>query len=223
MALVGFCGSRSLPSASSALVAGVVGSVLRSGRGVGVGCALGADALVVSSVLAVPGAASRLSIFAAFGPVSPPWPAPRVSAAGASSAVSSVSGVAEDLAAGASVSWWSGGGCAVPLAGRLASRSSALVCAVASCSPGAGLVGFVSSPCPVGVVPSPSPSRCFSGAGSGSWATLALAAGLGLPVVVFPADLPASALPVSSWGGSWAPLAGAWSGGFRFVPPASLF
>ena len=223
MSLVGFCGSRSLPPSSSALVASIVGSVLRSGRGVAAGCALGADALVVSSVLAVPGVASRLSVFAAFGPVSPPWPAPRVSAPGASLSVSSVPGVASALAAGASVSWWSGGGPAVPLAGRLASRSSALVRAVASSGPGAGFVGFVSSPCPAGVVPSPSPSRCFSGAGSGSWATLALAAGLGLPVVVFPIGFASSVLPISSWGGSWAPLTGAWSGGFRFVSPASLF
>ncbi len=98
--------------------------------------------------------------------------------------------------------------------------------AVFSSGPGAGLVGFVSSPCPVVVVPSSSPSRCFSGAGSGSWASLALAVGLGLPVVAFPVAFPPSALPVSSWGGSWAPLAGAWSGGFRFVgppPPVSLF
>ncbi|MDP9484498.1 MAG: hypothetical protein M3Q49_01680 [Actinomycetota bacterium] len=225
MALVGFCGSRSLPPESSALVAGVVRSVLRSGRGIGVGCALGADALVVSSALAA-GAASRLSIFAAFGPVSPPWPASRVSAPGASSAVSSVPGVAEAIAAGASVRWWAGGGPSVPLSSRLASRSSALVCTVASSGDRVGLVGFVSSPCPSAVVPSASPSRCFSGSGSGSWATLALAAGLGIPVVVFPVGLPPSALPVSSWGGSFSPLAGAWSGGFRFVgppPPASLF
>ena len=107
-----------------------------------------------------------------------------------------------------------------------ARRSAALVSAVSSSGPGAGFVGFVSSPCPPGVAPSPSPSRCFSGAGSGSWASLALAAGLGLPVVVFPVELTSSVLPFSSWGGSWAPLAGAWSGGFRFVgppPPASLF
>lgn len=102
-----------------------------------------------------------------------------------------------------------------------ACRSAAVVSAVSSSGPGAGLVGFVSSPCPPGVVPSPSPSRCFSGAGSGSWASLALAAGLGLPVVVLPVGLPASALP-SSWG-SWSPLAfpgsrSAWAGGFRFAP-----
>lgn len=221
--LVGFCGSRSLPASASALVAGVVGSVLAARRGVGVGCALGGDALVVSSALAWgPGAASRLSVFAAFGPVSPPWPAACVSAPGASSAVSSISGVAAALSAGASVSWWAGGGSAVPLAGRLASRSAALVSAVAASGVGRGFVGFVSSPCPAGLGPSASPSACFSGFGSGSWGSLALAAGLGLPVVVFPvgalADL--SALP-ASWG-SWSSLASsglgsAWAGGFRLV------
>ena len=122
--MVGFCGSRALPSSAgvSALVAGVVGSVLSGGRNVAVGCATGGDALVVSSALSA-GASSRLRVFAAFGPVSPPWPDTRVFAPGASSSLSSVSGVAGALTAGASVSWWAGGGPSVPLAGRLASRS----------------------------------------------------------------------------------------------------
>jgi hypothetical protein len=217
--MVGFCGSRDLPvsAADSALVAGVVGSVLAAlpHRDVAVGCAVGGDALLVSAALAA-GASSRLRLFAAFGPVSPPWPAARVFAPGASSSVSSVSGVAGALAAGASVSWWAGGGPEVPLAGRLASRSAVLVSAVAASGAGRGFVGFVSSPCPVGLGPSSSSSACFSGTGSGSWASLALASGLGLPVVVFPVGLPALALP--AWAGSWVPVAGAWSGGFRFVP-----
>ena len=49
VSLVGFCGSRSLPASSSSLVSSVVGSVVASGRGVAVGCASGADALVRSS------------------------------------------------------------------------------------------------------------------------------------------------------------------------------
>jgi hypothetical protein len=230
--MVGFCGSRTLPlsAADSALVSGVVGSVLSGGRGVAVGCAVGADALVVSSVFAL-GASSWLRVFAAFGHVSPPWPAARAFAPGASSSVSSVSGVADALAAGASVSWWAGGGPSVPLAGRLASRSSALVSAVAASGAGPGFVGFVSSPCPAGLGPSPSPSACFSGSGSGSWASLALASGLGLPVVVFPVGAlvsvgSAGALP-APWG-LWAPLgssgsSSAWSGGFRLVPASPAF
>ncbi len=170
MTLIGFCGSRSLPASSGALVSRVVGSVLRSGRGVAVGCAPGADALVRC-------AAPYASVFRA-----------------------SSFGVGRS---------------------SFARRSAALASAVSSSGRGAGFVGFVSYPCPPGVVSSPLPSRCFSGAGSGSWASLALAAGLGLPVVVFPVGFPSSALP-SSWGGSWSPLAGvAWSGGFRFVPAPS--
>ena len=231
--MVGFCGSRNLPvsAAASALVAGVVGSVLAEvpRRGVAVGCAVGADALV-SSVLAL-GASSRLRVFAAFGPVSAPASLPaRVFAPGAYSSVSSVSGVAGAVATGASVSWWAGGGPSVPLAGRLASRSAALVSAVAASGAGRGFVGFVSSPCPAGLGPSSSPSACHSGSGSGSWATLALAAGLGLPVVVFPFGALVSggfadALP-ASWG-SWAPLASSgssssWSGGFRLEPASPV-
>lgn len=127
------------------------------------------------------------------------------------------------LAAGASVSWWAGGGPAVPLAGRLASRSAALVSAVAASGAGRGFVGFVSSPCPAGLGPSASPSACFFGSGSGSWGSLALAVGLGLPVVVFPVGALASAdaLP-ASWG-SWSSLAPpasgpTWAGGFRLAP-----
>ena len=93
VALIGFSGSRSLPASASPLVAGVVRSVLRSGRGVAVGCCLGTDRLALSAALGVPGAAPRLSVFAAFGPVPPPWPAPRVSAPGSSRSVSWPSGV----------------------------------------------------------------------------------------------------------------------------------
>ena len=46
MAFVGFCGSRRLSACWSGLVSRVVASVLVSGRGVAVGCASGADALV---------------------------------------------------------------------------------------------------------------------------------------------------------------------------------
>ena len=70
MARVGFCGSRSL--VCSPLVAPVVGSVLASGRGVAVGCAAGADALVraaapgcaVFSVAAFPGLPARAALAA---------------------------------------------------------------------------------------------------------------------------------------------------------------
>lgn len=61
LSLVGFCGSRSLPSPSSALVSRVVGAVLAApgDLGVAVGCCVGADQAVISSVLAVPDAASQ--------------------------------------------------------------------------------------------------------------------------------------------------------------------
>ena len=110
MSLVGFCGSRSLPPSATPLVAGVVSSVLSSRRSVAVGCCVGADACVLSAVLAA-GAAPRLCVFAAFGPVSPPCgTASRVEAPGASRSLSWPSRVGAALRAGASVRWWSGGG-----------------------------------------------------------------------------------------------------------------
>lgn len=48
-ALVGFCGSRSLPPRFVGAVASVVAAVLAAGRGVAVGCAGGADAFVRSA------------------------------------------------------------------------------------------------------------------------------------------------------------------------------
>jgi len=101
-----------------------------------------------------------------------------------------------------------------------ARRSVALVRAVASSGSGAAFCGFVSSPCPAGLVPSPSSSACFCGLGSGSWASLAFAAGLGLPVVVFPCGFPAASLP-ASWG-VWSPAVAPFGGGFLLSPPARL-
>ena len=220
MSLVGLCGSRTLPTSQAPRLSGVVSSVLASHRPLAVGCCVGVDAAVVRQALRA-GAASRLSVFCAFGPVSPPWPAARVTAPGASSSVSSVSGVAAALAAGASVSPWSGGGPAVPLAGRLAGRSAALVSAVAASGPGCGLVAFATSESPPHLRPSSSPAVAFSGHGSGSWGSLALAVGLALPVVVFPFDpsgYGVGPVPPSSWGGVWVPVERpGWVGGFRFV------
>jgi len=88
--------------------------------------------------------------------------------------------------------------------GAFAARSSALVRQVAGA--GGVLVGFVSSPCPVGVVPA---SSWRSGASvSGSWSSLALAAGLGAGVVVFWCGPGAPLLPC--WGGGWVPTGRGW-------------
>lgn len=216
MVLIGFCGSRALPPSASSLVSAVAARVLSSrlSPNIAVGCCVGLDQRVVSTVISA-GEASRLFVFAAFGPASPPGKAP-----GASASISWPSGVAAALAAGASVSWWSGGDPAVPLHARLAGRSAALVFAVATSGPGACLVAFVRDPCPPHLRPTASASAAFSGHGSGSWGSLALAAGLGLPVVVFPLH-PSGygpALPIL-WPGSWSPInRPSLAAAFRFVP-----
>ncbi len=183
VALVGFCGSRSLPSAFSPLVASCVSSVVSAGRGVAVGCASGADRFALS---AARGLGAPVSLFSAS-------------------------------------SFGSG-------RGSFARRSAALVSAVGASGAGCGLVGFVSSACPVGLFPSVSASRCFSGFGSGSWASVAFAVGSVVPVVVFPcvaSGVSASLVFPSSWSGSWVSAgSGVWSSGFRFVPilsPGLLF
>ncbi len=61
-ALVGFCGSRSLPSAFSPLVFSCVSAVVAAGRGVAVGCASGADRFALSAARA---AGASVSLFSA--------------------------------------------------------------------------------------------------------------------------------------------------------------
>lgn len=193
--VVGFCGSRSLPSSAAPLVAGVVRACLAGGSVVAVGCAAGADLLALSTVLSV-GAAPRLSVFCAFGPGG-------VGAAGSASAVAEVAAAAT---AGAAVSWWAGGSASVPLRGRLAARSLALVRSLAT---GGGLlVAFVSA-----LPSSPFGGGDFPACGSGSWSSVAAAVRLGVPVAVFPIGIAADLPALPGGPGSWVPgpWAGSWS------------
>jgi hypothetical protein len=197
---VGFSGALS-PASSSLAALGLVVAAVPASADTVVGCAAGIDQAALSALVAA-GAAARLSVFAVFGPVSPSWPAARVSAPGAWSG-SAVAAVAAALHAGAAVSWWAGGGPAVPLAGRLAMRSAA---AVQACARAGGVwCSFPSSACPAGLRPSSSSAACFSGRGSGSWASLALALGRGLPAIVF---LPVGTSALAGWG--LASASGAW-------------
>jgi hypothetical protein len=129
---VGFCGSRSLPASAKPLVVSVVSSVLSgSSARLVVGCSVGADALVLSSV--PQSSLSRVSVFAAFG----------FSGRGACS-LSAVPVVAAAGQGGAFVNWWSGGRLSVPLRLRLAKRSLALVQFIARRR--SALVCFLASP-----------------------------------------------------------------------------
>jgi hypothetical protein len=201
--LIGFAGSRFLPPGTADLIVQVVASLLRRGCGLAVGCAVGADAAVISAAVAA-GAAARLAVFAAFG----------VAGAGAwhGSAVAAVQSAAS---AGASVAWLAGGDLRVPLPGRLAQRSAAMV---AACAGGGGLVAFPAAACPTGLLP----AGRWQPSGSGTWSSLALAAGIGLTVVVFPLGWPADQLP--AWPGDWSPAGatGVWAAGWRFSPAVQL-
>ncbi len=190
MALVGFFGSRSLPS--SPLVSRVVASVLASGRGVAVGCASGGDALALSAALA---AGSSPLVFAVGGPSGAGfW---RGSALGL---------VRRAAAAGCPVRWWAGGAASLSLRRRLRARSVAFVAAVSASGPGAGLVGFVRG----GWSASP---------GSWGSVGSALAAGLpvvvfpvGCPVSAFPCSFRGVGRV------RWLPAgSGVWAAGFRAV------
>ncbi len=101
MSFVSFGGSRVLSRSFFPLVSQVVAACLLRGFAVRVGCARGADAAVVSAVLAC-SAAARLSVFCAGSPRS---------------------GVRAASAAGARVVSWAGGCSSLPAVARLAIRS----------------------------------------------------------------------------------------------------
>ena len=150
-------------------------SYVRSGGMLVVGCARGADALVVEAVLSA-GYASQLHIFAIGGEDG------RGFSRGARGA--SVALIQEAAGAGATMHWWAGGGPEVPITGRLVKRSCAAV-SFTHAQGGRGVMGFVDS----------LPGRPWVGrglwrsCGSGTWSTLAAAAWLGLPTFVCPVGL----------------------------------
>ena len=168
-------GSRCLPPGGASVVSFALAAV--SPVAVSVGCCLGADAVALGCL-----APSRLRVFAAFGP--------RGAGACRWSAVAAVSVCA---ALGARVSWWAGGGLAVPLPARLAARTRAVVGAASS-----GLLLFPASP-----------------SSRGSWLAARLALARGLPVVAFPLGFAPGELPALGRG-AWQPAS--WRGGWRWVP-----
>ena len=131
--VVAVAGSRSLPPGGRALVGAVCRALMGAGLSLSVGCCVGADAVALAAVVAA-GRASRLSVFAAFGP----------GGAGACS-LSAVPVVLSAARAGAAVSWLAGGPLSVPLARRLVARSAAVVAAAS-----VGAVVFFGSPSSAG-------------------------------------------------------------------------
>ena len=216
VALVGFAGSRSLPSVSApgGLVSRVVGSVVASGHPVAVGCCVGADAAVLSARLRLgfPSSSSghQLVLFSVGGPASGGsfvsrlaslsgfWRGSALGHVRAAAALSVSPG--HGCVAPVSVRWWAGGAASVPLGRRLPRRSRALVSELARS--GGVLVAFVG------------PGRSVGTAGTvrAAWAA-------GVPVFVFPVGCSASVLPPVS-GARWVRCsgsAGVWSRAFRLV------
>ncbi len=221
-AVVGFTGSRLLPSAPHphGLVHQVVGSVIASGRHISTGCASGADSAVIVATLQHH-AAPSLTVHAAFGPGQPQHPS--LPPWHGSWRFSGIPAVRAAAAAGAHVYWFAGAPSAdatwggnFKLVARLSRRSQHLVRSVASGAfQGAGLIAFVAAPPPRPVRVGSSWSPC----GSGTWSTVAMSAGCGLPVLVFPVGFSPAALPPLGTG-RWQPAAvsGLWSRAWRWQP-----
>jgi len=143
---IGFCGSRSLPESARPLVSSIVSTVCSGFPAhpvqLAVGCSVGADALVISSVPRH--MLSRLTVFSAFG-----------FGGRGSCSLSAVPAVLAASRGGARIRWWAGGLPSVPLNQRLALRSVALVRFLARHAssfggltqhPPSALVCFLSSP-----------------------------------------------------------------------------
>ncbi len=178
--VVAVAGSRVLPASGSALVVRVAADLAAGGAAFVVGCCTGADAALLS---AVPGSVppSLVQCFAAFGP----------GGVGAGQ-FSAVAALASFAGSGGSVQWWAGGPASVPLRGRLATRTRAVIASAT-----VGLVVFFSSPNSRGSVLA---CRC--------------AVKQGLPVVAFPVGFSPSDLPVFG-SGSWVDYGG--FGGFKWL------
>lgn len=125
--MVGFCGSRNLRIEASRLITEVVRDVLNAGSFIHVGCCVGTDEMVLSSVIDLE-AFDSCKVFSAFGPDG-------LGACG----VSAVNAVSRFNHRGGLVSWWSGGDNRVKLRFRLANRTRMMVASVSS------LIAFVSS------------------------------------------------------------------------------
>ena len=162
------------PSFSS-FVSSVVAAWVASGGSVSVGCAVGADAAVVSSFLSSPLGLLSLRVFCVGGP----GPSGSLSGFWSGSAVSVLSSLW--CLFPSALRWWAGGPVSVPLRGRLLRRSAAaLVGASCACF-------FLSSP-----------------SSPGSLRVAALAASRGLPVFVFACGFSGCPAPLAGCCGSLA-------------------
>jgi len=172
MTLVGFAGSRNLQPKWYTLIEKVVSAVAKAGRGIAVGCARGADELVIracfadSTKLQVP----CLRIFAAFGP-----DGKGVWKYSATKLVQWVARLAikyneEGKEPRIIVHWWVGGREGTELIPRLKLRTKRMVEAVVGSGQGRGLIAFVAG------------GPCRS---PGTWGAIRLAHEQGLPIIVF--------------------------------------
>jgi hypothetical protein len=208
MELVGFAGSRNLGTEWRPLVAKVVETTAKNGRGIAVGCCVGADALTLRACfnddwgLRVP----HLRVFAAFGPDGDgDW---------VGSATKLVQQVASFPQASSSagngrrivVNWWAGGGSEVHLVKRLKARTRAMLKAVIASGEGHGLIAFVTGG------PAKSP---------GTWAAIRQANKKDVPVVVFACGCSEEDFPTLGEG-QWVRAGnGVWAAGWRWIPASN--
>ena len=203
MALVGFCGSRDLPTHQRKLVASVVYAVTQAERGIAVGCAQGADAMALRECFTPTWAlrAPMVRVFAAFGS-----DGQGEEKCSATPLVQKISCLPMAMAGGNGglrvvVNWWAGGDSSVDLITRLKARSDAMVSAVAASGEGQGLVAFVTA----GPMQSP-----------GAWRTIRQAYEQGIPVVVFNCGCTLRSFPPLGEGHWTIAGSGIWNRGWRW-------
>jgi len=172
--LCSFGGSRSLPDRFAPFVARVVAAWVASGGFVSVGCAVGADAAVVSAFLSSPLSPVALRVFCVGGP----GPSGSLSGFWSGSALSVLSSLWSFFPS--ALRFWAGGPVSVPLRARLVRRSAAALVGASSA------VFFLASP-----------------SSPGSLRVAALAASRGVPVFVFPCGFSGAPAPLAGCVGRW--------------------
>jgi hypothetical protein len=198
--IVAVCGSRVLPAALRPHVERVTAYLLDAGAGLAVGCCVGVDECVIQA--SARWGFHRVTVWSAFGPVSPVLaPPPRHYIAAGSWPGSALAAVAQHRQRGGLVMPWAGGGPHLPLKVRLANRTRTVIADAT-----ASAVVLFSSP-----------------RSHGSALACRLALARGLPVFAFPLGFSGSLLPALG-PGAWQAMAGpgCWAQAWRWVP-AQIF
>jgi len=207
MALVGFCGSRYVHWSWAKLVAHVVATISKNGRGIAVTGSKGASWPVLRDCFATGWhlRAPAVQVFTAFDQQGRGrWQYSATDLLGQVDRAAKAPGNAS-LAHRIKINWLAGGDVSLPLERRLKTRSAAMVAAVQASGQGHGLIAFVTDTLEKS---------------SEAWYTIKLAHRSGVPVIVFGLGCTVADFP-SLGKGRWVVAGdGVWASAWRWMEGA---